>query len=304
MKLEHGFTVPVGIDDAWKVLLDVETIAPCMPGAALGEVDGDNFTGTVKVKLGPISMTYTGKASFTEKDETAHKAVIEASGKDKRGGGTAAANVTATLTADAPAQTTVSVVTDLNITGKPAQFGRGVMADVGNKLIGQFADCLAAKIEAGEVGDGGGSPDASAEGAAAGAAGAAGAAAGAEGAASNDGGSADAAPAASHQASSTPAPSPTASPTASHQASESAHPAAEPARQTAAVGSGSGGGRHSASAGAPAPKPAARPASTIKAADSIDLLDTVGIPPAAKMAGVGVVAFVLGIIVSRLLGRR
>ncbi len=149
MQLEHSFTVPVGIDDAWKVLLDIERIAPCMPGAALDSVDGDNFTGTVKVKLGPIGLTYKGKASFTEKDADAHRAVIDAQGRDARGNGTASAKVTATLT-EQGAETKVDVVTDLDITGKPAQFGRGVMADVGNKLIGQFADCLAGKLSGGE----------------------------------------------------------------------------------------------------------------------------------------------------------
>lgn len=145
MQLEHSFTVPVGVDDAWKVLLDIERIAPCMPGAAIDSVDGDDFTGTVKVKLGPIGLTYKGKASFVEKDEAAHRAVINAQGRDARGNGTAAAKVTATLTEDS-GQTKVDVVTDLDITGKPAQFGRGVMVDVGNKLIGQFATCLASKL--------------------------------------------------------------------------------------------------------------------------------------------------------------
>src|SRR6185437_11945001 len=105
-------------------------------------VDGDDFTGSVKVKLGPIGLTYKGKASFIEKDEKAHRAVLDAQGRDARGNGTAAAKVTATLTEEGDS-TRVDVVTDLNITGKPAQFGRGVMVDVGNKLIGQFADCLA-----------------------------------------------------------------------------------------------------------------------------------------------------------------
>jgi carbon monoxide dehydrogenase subunit G len=145
LQLEHSFTVPVGIDDAWKVLLDIERVAPCMPGAQLETVDGDEFTGTVKVKLGPISLTYKGKAGFVEKDEAAHRAVITAQGRDARGNGTAAAKVTATLT-DQSGETKVDVLTDLDITGKPAQFGRGVMADVGNKLIGQFADCLAGRL--------------------------------------------------------------------------------------------------------------------------------------------------------------
>jgi len=152
MKLEHEFTVPAGIDEAWKVLLDVEKVAPCMPGASLTSVDGDDFTGTVKVKVGPIQVTYKGQARFVEKDDTTHRAVIEASGKEARGSGTAAATVTAQLTADGAAQTKAHVVTDLNITGRPAQFGRGVMADVGAKLIGQFADCLADELSGGNPG--------------------------------------------------------------------------------------------------------------------------------------------------------
>ncbi len=145
MQLENSFLVPVPIDDAWKVLLDIERIAPCMPGAALDSVDGDDFTGRVKVKLGPINLTYAGKASFVEKDEATHKAVIDARGKDQRGNGTAAAMVTAQLQ-DEGSSTRVNVLTDLNITGRPAQFGRGVMTDVGNKLLGQFADKLATQL--------------------------------------------------------------------------------------------------------------------------------------------------------------
>jgi carbon monoxide dehydrogenase subunit G len=150
VQLDHSFTVPVGIDEAWAVLLDIERIAPCLPGAAIDSVDGDDFTGTVKVKLGPIGLTYKGKASFVEKDVLAHRAVIDARGRDARGNGTANAKITATLT-DADGATQVEVLTELDITGKPAQFGRSVMAEVGNKLIGQFAACLAAQLAAGTV---------------------------------------------------------------------------------------------------------------------------------------------------------
>jgi len=145
VQLEHTFTVPADVEQAWQVLLDIERIAPCLPGAAIDSVDGDDFTGTVKVRLGPIGLTYRGKASFVEKDAAAHRAVIRAQGKDARGNGTANATVTATLSTQGEG-TEVVVHTDLNITGKPAQFGRGVMVDVGNKLIGQFADCLAGKL--------------------------------------------------------------------------------------------------------------------------------------------------------------
>jgi carbon monoxide dehydrogenase subunit G len=150
VQLEHSFSVPVGIAQAWPILIDIERIGPCLPGAAIDSVDGDDFTGTVKVKLGPINLTYKGKASFVEKDEAARRAVIDARGRDARGNGTAAAKITATLHEDGDA-TKVLVLTDLDITGKPAQFGRGVMVDVGNKLLGQFADCLAATLEGGEA---------------------------------------------------------------------------------------------------------------------------------------------------------
>jgi carbon monoxide dehydrogenase subunit G len=145
VELEHQFTVPVPVDRAWEVLLDVEKIAPCMPGAVIDSVDGDSFTGQVKVKVGPITVAYSGKASFLEKDATAHRAVVEAKGRETRGSGTAAATVTASM-ADEGGSARVTVVTDLAITGRPAQFGRGVLNDVGNKLIGQFADCVATTI--------------------------------------------------------------------------------------------------------------------------------------------------------------
>jgi len=150
VQLENTFTVPVPIDEAWRVLLDIERIAPCMPGAALDSVTGDEFTGRVKVKLGPINLTYQGRAAFVEKDEAAHRAVIDAKGKDQRGNGTASATITAKL-AEEGDQTRVDVVTDLNITGRPAQFGRGVMTDVGNKLLGQFADKLATQLGEGDA---------------------------------------------------------------------------------------------------------------------------------------------------------
>jgi carbon monoxide dehydrogenase subunit G len=152
VQLEHSFTVPMGIDNAWRHLLDIDLIAPCMPGAAIDSVYGDDFTGTVQVKLGPIGLTYKGKASFVEKDETAHRAVIDARGRDSRGSGTANAKITATLT-ESGGSTRVDVLTDLDITGKPAQFGRGMMVDVGNKLIGQFAECLAGKLTDGATPD-------------------------------------------------------------------------------------------------------------------------------------------------------
>jgi carbon monoxide dehydrogenase subunit G len=135
----------VTIDKAWEVLTDVERIAPCMPGATLLSVDGDDFTGEVKVKVGPITVSYKGKASFLEKDVLAHRAVLKANGKETRGQGNAAATVTAQLK-DEGESTTCVLTTDLTISGKAAQFGRGVLADVAGKLIGQFADRLEADV--------------------------------------------------------------------------------------------------------------------------------------------------------------
>jgi carbon monoxide dehydrogenase subunit G len=149
MELEHSFSVPVPVERAWNVLLDVERVAPCMPGATLDSVDGDTISGRIKVKVGPIQMTYAGTAKFTEKDQAAHVVVLEAAGKETRGAGTAAASVRSELAADGES-TKVTVHTTLNVTGKPAQFGRGVMAEVGGKLIGIFATNLAAMLAASE----------------------------------------------------------------------------------------------------------------------------------------------------------
>jgi len=148
LELTHQFTVPAPIDDAWAAFNDLERIAPCFPGASLTSYDGEAFEGICKVKLGPISLQYTGTGRFVSRDEASHTAVIEAKGKDKRGNGTAAANVTATLVSAGDEATDVTVKTDLNITGKPAQFGRGVMQDVSDKLLGQFASCLETKLGA------------------------------------------------------------------------------------------------------------------------------------------------------------
>lgn len=148
MKLENRFTVPVPVAQAWQVLLDVERIAPCMPGATLTSRDGDAFEGTVKVKVGPINLTYGGKAQFVSKDESAYVAVIDGSGKETRGTGTAKALITCRLVGRGDT-TEVEVDTDLNVTGKPAQFGRGVLADVSGKLVDQFAACLAREIQEG-----------------------------------------------------------------------------------------------------------------------------------------------------------
>lgn len=148
MDLQNSFVVPADIDTAWRTLLDVEAIAPCMPGATLETVDGDLFTGSVKVKLGPVNMTYGGKARFIEKDEATHRAVIEGTGKETRGSGTASALVTCQLIAESVDRTRVEVATDLTVTGKPAQFGRGVMQDVAGRIIDQFSANLESVIAA------------------------------------------------------------------------------------------------------------------------------------------------------------
>jgi carbon monoxide dehydrogenase subunit G len=141
MRLEHEFTVPVPREQAWQVLLDIERIAPCLPGATVDSVEGDSFAGRVKVKVGPMTLTYRGNATFLERDEAAGRVTIKADGRETRGSGTAAATVTAVLN-DEGERTRVRVDTDLAVTGKPAQFGRGVMVEVSNKLLGTFADCL------------------------------------------------------------------------------------------------------------------------------------------------------------------
>lgn len=145
MELHHEFTVPVPVDDAWRVLLDIERVAPCLPGATVEGYDGRTVTGSVKVKLGPITVTYKGTAVFEEQDEAGHRMVLAASGRETRGQGTARATVTGTLQ-PRDGGTAVSVDTDLTVTGRPAQFGRGVLGEVGDRLVGQFAECLSERL--------------------------------------------------------------------------------------------------------------------------------------------------------------
>ena len=149
MELTNEFRVPVPVDRAWAVLTDVERIAPCMPGAQLQEVDGEEFRGIVKVKVGPITAQYKGKARFEHLDASSHKAVLLAEGRETRGQGNATASIAATLTPDGEG-THVSIVTDLAVTGRVAQFGRGVLADVSAKLLEQFVACLEADVLGGE----------------------------------------------------------------------------------------------------------------------------------------------------------
>jgi carbon monoxide dehydrogenase subunit G len=146
MELDHAFTVPVPPDQAWDVLLDVKRIAPCMPGATVDEVDGDLVTGHIKVKVGPVSLTYRGTANFSERDPDARTIVVTASGKETRGAGTASATVQASLEPSGDDATKVTMHTTMNVTGRPAQFGRGVMVEVGGKLVEQFAQNLAQQL--------------------------------------------------------------------------------------------------------------------------------------------------------------
>jgi carbon monoxide dehydrogenase subunit G len=159
MELINEFSVQVPLERAWAVLTDVETIAPCLPGAQLQEVEGDEYRGVVKVKVGPITANYKGTATFLELDEAGRRAVIRAEGRETRGQGNASAVITAELVEKGPSTTDVRVTTDLTITGKVAQFGRGVMADVSGKLMTQFADNLSTTVlapgtDAPEAGDG------------------------------------------------------------------------------------------------------------------------------------------------------
>jgi carbon monoxide dehydrogenase subunit G len=155
MELVHDFTVPVPADQAFDLLVDVQRIAPCLPGAVVTAVDGDSFEGGMKIKLGPISMTFRGDGALVEKDPAARRTVLCAQGRDAKGNGSAQATVTASL-ADQDGTAAVHVVTDLNVTGKAAQLGGGVMRDVSNRLLAQFADNLSAMIGSGAAAPGAG----------------------------------------------------------------------------------------------------------------------------------------------------
>ena len=146
MELNHQFTVAVPLEDAWRILTDVERIAPCLPGAQLQEIEGETYRGVVKVKVGPIQAQFKGQASFIERDDAAHKVVLKGEGRDTTGKGNAAAVITAEMTAVDASNTSVTVNTDLSVTGKVAQFGRGAMADISDKLLAQFVVNLNALI--------------------------------------------------------------------------------------------------------------------------------------------------------------
>jgi len=240
VELSHRFTVPTPVEETWAHFQDIASVAECFPGAQVASADEDSFSGSVKVKLGPIALVYNGSGTFVEKDESAHRFVVDAKGKDKRGNGTAGAKVTLAMEPSAAGGTDVQVDTDLAITGKPAQFGRGVMQDVSDKLLGQFVACLEQRL-----GESGGPSDAAPA--------AAGPVAAADPVAPVAEPAADVPPTAAEPAPPDPAPAP--APDAG--AGSAPPPAPAPAPPPAA---------------APAPKPAASPA---KADDAINLGSTV-----------------------------
>jgi carbon monoxide dehydrogenase subunit G len=249
MKLESTFHIEAPIEKAWEALNTPEMIAPCFPGATLTEYEGDSFSGTVKVKLGPISLTYKGKGTYVTRDADAHKVVIEANGRDSRGNGTASATVTGSMVADGPDKTAVTMVTDMTITGRPAQFGRGVISDVADKIIGQFAACVAEKL----------TPQA------------------------------DAAPTAGTAASGTAAAGAAASNGAAPNGSGSAGTAAKApsAPSEASVAAATGVHATPTTSGPNAPTPMARPSGPMKSEiDAIDLLDTAGAPVLKRLTPV------------------
>lgn len=148
MDLTHRFSVPAHIDEAWNAFNNLEGLAPCFPGATIDRIEGDEFTGSVKIKLGPVALVYNGSGRYVERNDADRRVVIEARGKDKRGNGTATAIVTASF-AESGEQTDIQVLTDLAITGKPAQFGRGVISDVSDKLLDQFVACVSGRFTEG-----------------------------------------------------------------------------------------------------------------------------------------------------------
>ena len=147
MEITNSFTVDVPIDEAWVLLTDLEGIAPCLPGAKLTGVEDEVYSGGIKIKVGPVTSEYKGSAEFVERDEVHYKCVINGKGRDTRGAGNAQALITAQMVAEGAEKTRIDIVTDLKVSGKVAQFGRGVMQDVSTKLLGQFADCLEKKID-------------------------------------------------------------------------------------------------------------------------------------------------------------
>jgi uncharacterized protein len=299
MELTNDFRVNAPVEEAWKVLTDVERIAPCMPGAQLQEVEGDEYRGIVKVKVGPITAQYKGAATFVEKDDSAHRAVLRADGRDTRGQGNASAMITATLVEDGGG-TKVTVVTDLTVTGKVAQFGRGVMADVSEKLLGQFVKNLEARVlsqdrSSGSTPAGGSGGTGSADPAVV----AAPASTGGAGAS----GTPDA-PSASAGRTSPPSPPPAAAPPAAGSGAPSAGsaPASTPTSTptpTSTSTSGTGGGP-AATNGSPT---AVRKITPVEPVEPVELLGATGAPLAKRLAPVAGLVLVLWVL-ARLRRRR
>ena len=152
MRIENDMHVSASMEEAWALLTDIPAIAPCLPGAKLIDQDGDTYEGTMKVKVGPIVAEYSGTATVVEMNETDRTVKLTASGRDKRGAGNASADIFASMVED-DGGTTVSIATDLKVAGKVAQFGRGAMADISKKLLGQFAECIEAKLQQADVVD-------------------------------------------------------------------------------------------------------------------------------------------------------
>jgi len=152
MRIENDMHVSASMEEAWALLTDIPAIAPCLPGAKLIDQDGDTYEGTMKVKVGPIVAEYSGTATVVEMNETDRTVKLTASGRDKRGAGNASADIFASMVKD-DGGTTVSIATDLKVAGKVAQFGRGAMADISKKLLGQFAECIEAKLQQADVVD-------------------------------------------------------------------------------------------------------------------------------------------------------
>jgi carbon monoxide dehydrogenase subunit G len=279
VELNNEFEVERPIDEAWQVLTDVERIAPCLPGAQLEEIEGDEYRGVVKVKVGPITAQYKGKATFVEKDDAAKKAVLKAEGRDSRGQGNASALITAQLTEAGSGRTKVVVNTDLTVTGKVAQFGRGVMADVSERLLGQFVSNLETKVL--------GNDDAAAKTAdasSAGSTGLAGAASAGSAGAAAGGASAPASPGAAATATtSAPAPGstgPTA--TAPTTASTSGSPASSSAPGSATAANNG--------------TPGVRRVTSSEPVEPVNLLEATGAPLVKRLAPVLGVVFVLWVL--------
>ena len=280
MQLENKFTIDAPIDKAWEALNTPETVAPCFPGATLQEYEGDSFTGTVKVKLGPISLTYKGKGTYIERDHENHRVVIEANGRDSRGNGTAKATVTGTMEADGPDRTAVTMVTDMTITGRPAQFGRGVISDVADKIIGQFSACVASKLAPQE--EAGAAPSTEGETSSSGSAPSSGGAAAASGAAQ-------------------PAPSGTSGAVTAPEATGSSNGSSNGTGPNAAAAAATSGPVLAAATGSEAPKAPASQGPLRSEVDAIDLLDTAGAPVFKRLAPVagGVLLLLIILLIRR-----